>query len=557
MTTQRRIAYVGNFGPEHSTENHVARALRSLGHHVSPLQENDRATWDYLAGALVDPPDLLLWTRTWHLPEMPQLKALDNMRVHGVPTVGFHLDRWWGLPREHQVADEPFFRCDLVATADGGHDERWHDAGVAHWWAPPAVSEDEARRTGNLRPVFQSAPVVFVGSHERYHPEWPWRRELVTRLQRHYGRRFKVWPGARQTIRGQNLADLYASATVVVGDSCLVGSPARYWSDRIPETVGRGGFLIHPEVAGMEDHYRDGEHLVTVEPEHWDAMRAAIDMWLDPDRAEDRTRIRAAGRAHVLEHHTYEVRMAELLAECETRGLLKVVRDGAGLVRVRTRDVGPARFDLRAGTSDGVVVHETWNENVYALEAADVEDRVVVDLGANVGSFTVWAALAGARRVLAVEPASPNLAALGRNLEVNDLGPETVLVEHCAVGATEGRGFVWYRVGIEGSSQVMPDEPRRDDEEVEVVPLATIVDRAGGHVHVLKVDVEGDEYETIAGAASDGTLAKVDRIVGEWHPLADHITAGRFLCGLLRYGTLRIFGEPETGGQFEWTRYGA
>ena len=80
------------------------------------------------------------------------------------------------------------------------------------------------------------------------------RSRLVKWLRKNYDRQVKFWPEPNQhAVRGDDLTDLYASVKVVVGDSCLVpkpdGSPmTHYCSDRIPETLGRGGLLLHPVV---------------------------------------------------------------------------------------------------------------------------------------------------------------------------------------------------------------------------------------------------------------------------------------------------------------------
>jgi hypothetical protein len=323
MTTQPdqgplHIAYVGNFEPEHSTENHVAETLRRMGHQVLLFQENDAADWDRLADVMgLVHLHMVLWTRTGWQPPIPnqvQLGMLEAARQADVPTVGFHLDRWWGLQREREVAEAPFFQCSLVATADGGHDAEWEAAGVNHVWLPPAIAEWQCG-WGTPRPEL-TCDVAFVGSWESYHDEWPWRAQMVRLLAARYGDRFTTWPKRGQrAIRGSRLRDLYASTTVVVGDSCLVGSSGRYWSDRVPETIGRGGLLVHPDVPGMEATglRTAGIDLITFEPESIDALFRAVDWALDLP-VQDRLEIQRNGMANVMGSHTYRSRMEQLLA---------------------------------------------------------------------------------------------------------------------------------------------------------------------------------------------------------------------------------------------------
>lgn len=326
-----RWAYLGNFNPPHSTEQHVARALENNGYTVERLQESEPDVWRLMAkGEWPVGTDVVLWTRTgWDWPSLGlsrdealdlQQEFLERARSFGVPTVGFHLDRWWGLNREGQVHEEPFFRVDLLITADGGHDEQWSTAGVRHVWLPPGVSRDECT-PGHFRSEMAS-PVGFVGSwRPGYHAEWKHRADLVAWLQRTYRHRVRFWPRRGQpAVRGEALRDLYASVKVVVGDSCLAGHQHHYWSDRIPETLGRGGFLVHPYVLGIEDHFDCERHLRCWPLGDWSELRRLIDYHLRYD--EERRAVAAAGREHVLAHHTYEVRMDQLVGEMRDRHLL-------------------------------------------------------------------------------------------------------------------------------------------------------------------------------------------------------------------------------------------
>lgn len=350
MPQPLHVAYVGNFDPPHSTETHVAQALERNGHLVTRAQENRHGMFAQLADVLTAQPagpgqtspiDVVLWTRTgWDWPAVgypsaeaahdDQRRLLAAARDRQVPVVGYHLDRWWGLNRAPQVVAEPFFAVDLLVTADGGHDDLWASAGVNHLWMPPGVSLAECERVGQARDDLR-AQVGFVGSWRSYHREWRNRRHLVRWLQNTYDKPVRPRPPYQRLriveggYRGQDLADLYASIDVLVGDSCLVpradGSPAtRYWSDRIPETLGRGGFLIHPDVEGLRDYFPPGV-LVTVPLGDFDALGACIDRWLD--EPELRREIAERGRQHVMEHHTYEVRMAQLVAHLDTLGWLR------------------------------------------------------------------------------------------------------------------------------------------------------------------------------------------------------------------------------------------
>lgn len=303
------VAYVGNLSdddstPPHSTENHVKQALRNLGHEVVPILERG-LDWTTIPEK-VKGSDLFLWTRTAGFDPADLEGQANALKSLDTPTAGFHLDRWVGLNREPDVFRSPFFRLDYLFTADGGHDAFWIDNGINHYWSPPAILSNETV-LGTYRPDL-AADVGFVGNLRKYgHPEWgPYRYSLFKFLTKTYGNRFRLWEGG---MRGRDLADLYASVKVLVGDSCLAGGAAKYWSDRVPETLGRGGFLIHPWVEGIDEAFPD---LMMYPLGNFEVLKSTIDYWLDDD---DRRRIKTVwNREHVLADHLYEHRLARLLS---------------------------------------------------------------------------------------------------------------------------------------------------------------------------------------------------------------------------------------------------
>ena len=322
------IAYIGNFHHSWCTEVHLARELESLGHTVERFQEPSNPSmgarflerleqWVTTNGA-----NLVMFTRTWGLP--PETTQLwRRLEARGVTTCSYHLDLYVGLQREAGVDTDPFWTTQHVFTPDGDpvSAEFFKAHGINHHWSSPAVVSDEC--TPGIWRAEYDFDVVFVGS-ENYHPEWPWRPQLITFLRTRYGDRFRRFSGDQPEgpTRGQDLNDLYATARVVVGDSLCPPGHTRYWTDRYFETVGRGGFLIAPFVEGLQDFFVDGEHLrfydrsdnPQADLEH---IADLIDSYLDKPLVAKQTA--SQGQTHVAAHQTYKHRLA---AAIETMGLV-------------------------------------------------------------------------------------------------------------------------------------------------------------------------------------------------------------------------------------------
>lgn len=321
------VTYLSNTSQSHCTEVHVAASLESQGHTVVRLQEDkvsirdiDAATW----GA-----DLFLWTHTAGLPKFTfdeMNEWLAAKRAIGLPTASYHLDLFAGLPRGENLATHPFWRTEYVFTPDGGSPEFFKRHGVNHFYLRPGVYDRECV-VGDVKREFQ-ADVVFVGAgspNGAYHPEWGYRRELLAFLVKTYGRRFVKHGGppihgGRAFIRGRDLSDLYASARVVVGDTLCLGPEDQreprfthqyYWSDRVYETVGRGGYLVHPRIVGLDDEFTDGEHLRFYAYGDFGGLKSIIDAALADDA--HRARVQAAGMAMVRGACTYVHRTAEMI----------------------------------------------------------------------------------------------------------------------------------------------------------------------------------------------------------------------------------------------------
>ena len=103
--------------------------------------------------------------------------------------------------------------------------------------------------------------------------------------------------------------------------------------------------------------------------------------------------------------------------------------------------VDGAAFRLRLegnGTDIGLLLKPDFDGTEIAFLAEAAKDGVFVDVGANIGAYTMLvAAAAGRCRVLAIEPLATLAAQLRTNVALNGFREVTVM-EH-AVGEVEGR----------------------------------------------------------------------------------------------------------------------
>ena len=298
---EKCIAFIGNFENEHSTENHILWALeQGLGYEVEKLQENKVTIKEIYEACEFN--RMLFWVRTpdWLRvldDEMEEL--LEWCKKEGIKTIALHLDKFWSIPdREGLIGRIPFWKCAYCFTADGSRQEDFAKRGVNHFWMRPAVSEVYCH-PGTPRDEYR-CDVGFVGARF-YHAEYPFRRDMVGFLEETYGDRFKHIEG----VRGHLLNDVYASMKICVGDCFAAGTPM-YVSDRLAETTGRFGFILHPKVQGFEEF-----PCAKYNPQDLNDLGVQIEYWLGHESQRQDVRHYCAG--HVRKHDTWTIRMREVL----------------------------------------------------------------------------------------------------------------------------------------------------------------------------------------------------------------------------------------------------
>ena len=199
------------------------------------------------------------------------------------------------------------------------------------------------------------------------------------------------------------------------------------------------------------------------------------------------------------------------------------------------------------------VYREVWIDNCYRLPPGGWQEPVdVADCGAHIGIFSVLAAKLGAT-VAAWEPNEDNLAGLHYVLDSNGLNG-LVKVHEAAVGGASGTG--WFRPVGRGPTATI----EATDDLAGVAIIAGLDEVIGRGVALLKLDVEGSEYEAIADMCR---VDLVGRIAMEFHGpgLATGVGGcyarlfGDLVAKLAEWGRLETIGRPSVGGMLHWDRY--
>ena len=308
-----KIVFLGNFRVDYSSETHHANTLESMGHKVIRMQESEAKSEEILKNAIDS--DLFIWIHThgWRTPGKHEMgQVLRTLADYKIPTMTYHLDLWFGLQRQKDLNNHPVYKyINHFFTVDKKMADWFNQkTNVNGHYIPAGVYDKECI----IKQVELKNDVIFVGS-KKYHSEWKYRPQLIDWLEDTYKERFQHYGmGGLPSIRGTKLNKLYWSTKIVVGDTlCINFKYPDYWSDRVYETMGRGGFIIHPYVQGMEREFEDKKHLVFYEYGNFNQLKELIDYYLEHD--EEREAIRKAGHELVKSKYTYRNRWEQILKE--------------------------------------------------------------------------------------------------------------------------------------------------------------------------------------------------------------------------------------------------
>lgn len=210
-------------------------------------------------------------------------------------------------------------------------------------------------------------------------------------------------------------------------------------------------------------------------------------------------------------------------------------RLGVDHVNLKTRN----GLTVKCMTNARVVFIEVFEKEEYAFPDFDWSGKTVIDIGANQGFFTLYAASRGAR-VYSFEPLEENIAILRENVKRNGL-EDRVTAFHAAVTGTEEEITLYFGENTHGNARSetasIIDEQRggvsTGSRKVEGVPAAKLLSHCGiSECDFLKMDCEGAEFAIFDNMPKE-VIDTFGRMAIEFHDgrhqeIRDHMTNGGF-----------------------------
>jgi len=245
-----------------------------------------------------------------------------------------------------------------------------------------------------------------------------------------------------------------------------------------------------------------------------------------------------------------------------------------GYNRTRQVELDGSTVHYRFNRGDLQSLREVLIEEVYACDLP-FAPQTVLDLGANIGLFSLWFCRRGKAReadtpvcpapseaepfLLAVEPVPENAAVAEANFHDNHI-PGAVV--RAAVGQEAGEA--WFDLRAESNlGRLFRDGTHSQGLRVPVVGIRDLLARfPEGRVDLVKMDIEGGEEELL-GRDTDW-LDRVKALIVEWHddradsrPLIRSVEAAGFTHRRInepRQDNLSLFWRMDAGrdpGRFD------
>ena len=148
-------------------------------------------------------------------------------------------------------------------------------------------------------------------------------------------------------------------------------------------------------------------------------------------------------------------------------------------------------------------IDENARNDEYDLKHISLKDKVVLDVGANIGDTAMSMVHKGALKVYSVEPIMETFQYLKMNIEVNSLGDKIIPINY-GLSNVKGKFDIVIRAHASGGNSITysnRNSTKKVYDKITTVKTITINDLLKHleldkeRIEVLKMDCEGCEYE--------------------------------------------------------------
>jgi FkbM family methyltransferase len=209
-----------------------------------------------------------------------------------------------------------------------------------------------------------------------------------------------------------------------------------------------------------------------------------------------------------------------------------------GLMTISDRHTG---VTVTAAVKSSHMFGETWHSRDYDVPGCPLRSGdSVMDIGANQGFFSCYAALKGAK-VYAFEPFPESFGRLQHNIKRNGFS-SSVIPSRVAVSSSTGRASFWCSDYLGGGSNTLIaahlrsiPESIKEKIEVETVSIDSVLSDLRGQVRLCKIDCEGAEYDILCSLSNP---SRIDSFAIEYHPGAYRLSD--LVAVMLSWGTHQV-----------------
>jgi len=190
-----------------------------------------------------------------------------------------------------------------------------------------------------------------------------------------------------------------------------------------------------------------------------------------------------------------------------TRNVEKYCKFNKEILSIKIRDL--PEIKITDWENNGDFFSTVLFDDEY--QSIQIENKEIIDIGANNGDTPIYFAMRGANNIIALEPIPVNYESAKKNIELNGLS-NVVNIIMSGCGGTKGEVKIAPDIKGVGYSATNSELGK----SVPIITLNDILKISKLDDRILKFDCEGCEYETILSAPKE-ILQKFNQIIIAYH----------------------------------------